>query len=100
MSSSGSQSIWILRVRFVNIKGFLNLWHEIGIAPSFSGDLISTPAKSRILRTELFERYLYLLLYDAIQSSKEGLFFDNTLLFLRLNTIVADQPQERSFFLP
>ena len=42
MSSSGSQSICILLVRFVNIKGFSNLWYEIGIARSFSGDRNST----------------------------------------------------------
>lgn len=51
-----------------------------------------------MIRSDLFQRYLFLLLRDVITASHDGWMSNGTLIFIRLNTIVADQPQERALF--
>ena len=51
-----------------------------------------------LLRSELLQRFTFLLLQDASHASKYGIYIENELVFLRLNTLVADWKQERAFF--
>eukprot|EP00171_Calliarthron_tuberculosum_P010594 IDg10594t1 len=54
-------------------------------------------AKMSYERNFLLQKYLFLLLRDIIQASSFGVLIDGVLHCLRLNTLVCDQPQERSF---
>lgn len=89
MSAFVSQSICTLRARAVNIFGSdcINI-HII--------DENST-AKS-VCSERNFSRDIFLLLEHCITASRDGVMVDGALLFIRLNTIVADRPEKRSFF--
>eukprot|EP00171_Calliarthron_tuberculosum_P001347 IDg1347t1 len=97
LSKSGSQSACILRARLVNVRGRSTKWHEIGIAPVLSANISSSATKLAFERALLQQRFLFIALKDAFAASKSGLDLHGELYFLRINTIVCDQPQERSF---
>lgn len=98
LAKSGSQSANSMRVRFVNIAGMSQTWHEIGIAPAIDTDgEVRTDIEKRKERMVLFQRYVFLVLRDVIKASSEGVLFDGRLIFPRVTMIVSDQKQERSF---
>jgi len=98
LSSSGSQSACTLRFRLSNILGKSSNWHEVGIAPIVSENSNISPQRLSKLRTSVFQRFLFLVLKDIIDSSSDGLDIDGRKAFPRLISIVADQKQERVFF--
>lgn len=93
LSSSGSQSLCPIRIRFANIRGTSTTCHEVGIAPMLQSGAYFSQDKRRQIRLELFQRYMFLLSKDAIIGSRDGFWVDDSLIFVRLNTIAADQPE-------
>ena len=98
VSSSGSQSVNTILIRMADIRGRSTTWHEIGLAPSIPPTFMKSKSNERSFRLELFQRLLFLLLYDSIIASRDGMMINGSLLFVRLNTLVADQSQERAFY--
>ena len=81
----------------VNIRGASKEWHEIRIAPTIPTYFYESQMKRRQIRTQLFQRCIYLLLRDAILAPCDGVLIERSLIFLCINKIVADQPKERGF---
>ena len=98
LSASGSQSANIVRVRFSNLRSHRHTWHELGICPFVSDeDGTKTKAVLQRERSQLFQRYLYISLFDLIEASIFGFVINGTLYVTRLLMLVSDQPQERLF---
>ena len=49
------------------------------------------------MRSEIFHRFLFLLIKSTIDANKNGILIDSTLVSPHLLMIVCDQPQERKF---
>lgn len=99
LSKSGSQSANSVRVRFINISGISEVWHEIGTAPSIDcGDERRSETDKRGERMFLFQRYLFIALKDLVAASAHGVVFQGAMLFPRIVMIFADQKQERVLF--
>ena len=98
VSSSGSQSVNTIRIRMADIRGRSTTCHEIGLAPSIPPNFMKSKTIERSLRLELFQRFLFLLLYDSIIASRDRMVINGSLLLVCLNTLVADQPQECAFY--
>eukprot|EP00171_Calliarthron_tuberculosum_P021954 IDg21954t1 len=47
-------------------------------------------------RSMLKQRFMYAALCDTIQASRSGFLYNGTIVFLRVNTLVCDQKEERS----
>ena len=97
MASSGSRSIKKIRIRLANVRNRPSVLLEVSIAPNFREIANISIVKQRKLRTEFFQRYLFLLLRGAIDGSANGYMLDAVLIFYLLNTLVVDKPEERSF---
>ncbi|CAN8063786.1 unnamed protein product [Agarophyton chilense] len=99
LSKSGSQNVSTLRVRFNNLKGRSNEWHEVGIAPCVDSNGTEHSAlELRRERLQLFQRFLFLALKDLIDASNAGIVAGDAILLSRICMVVADQPQESAFF--
>ena len=96
VTRSGSQTKNIVRVRFYNIRGQRDKWHEIGICPTFRSRDVKNRTSLAKIRAELFHRYLFLVLKSSMEKCKEGFEVAGTLVSPQLLMILADQPQERS----
>ena len=99
LSSSNTQSAAMLRVRFGNIKGRSEHWHNVGIIPTYRdfGEILSK-SKRECGRLELFQRYLFLAWRDLIKASASGFVYEGKTILPRIMITVADQPQKRQFF--
>ena len=90
----------IVRVRFDNIKGHINPWHELAICPSVRSSTIMPGGSADLsrLRAQVFHRFLFLVLQPAIESRAQELKIYGNLISLHLLMVVVDQPQERVLF--
>ena len=97
VSSSGAQSITVLRMRFVNEAGAKE-WRTIGIPPEIDlgGHTDLSDDAIRMAKLELSHRFLHLVLRDIHDASKEGIAIAGCVVVPRLHSIVVDQPEERS----
>lgn len=97
LANNGAQSANLIRMRLVNVRKRSSAWHEIGIFPSMVAIDSFSDAKMAYERAFLQQRFIYLMLKDAFLASKTGFPIEGRLHILRINTLVCDQPQERSF---
>ncbi|KAI0565723.1 hypothetical protein FGB62_15g07 [Gracilaria domingensis] len=96
LSRSGAVEGVILRIRIDNVAGGQERWYDIGIVP----ELLTDDYKGRksdlpLLRSELFQRFLFLVLHNASHHSQNcwaSYGFEPRLLY-----ILCDQPQEKVF---
>lgn len=98
LSASGAQSITTFRMRVTNVRGHSTKWHEVALAPTLLNTANISESKIALLRAELFQRFVSLLIEDIMHGSRDGIYINDTILFLRINTIVADWKQERVFY--
>eukprot|EP00171_Calliarthron_tuberculosum_P023381 IDg23381t1 len=97
LSKSGSQSACPFRFRTVNVKGQSSGWHEFGIAPFITTQASYYDSKLGFERAKLLQRFLFVALRDALVASRSGFVYGGRLVYIRINAIVSDQKQERSF---
>eukprot|EP00171_Calliarthron_tuberculosum_P003409 IDg3409t1 len=96
VSNSGSQSLCLLRMRVVNVQGVSDQWHEIGIEPIMT--VVHTVSASILSeeRSLLKQRFLYQALKESINASRSGFLLCGSIAFIRINTLVCDQKEERA----
>ena len=98
LSSSGTQSANNMRVRFANLKGRTDVWHEVGIVPTPKFDnLGKRPSNDAVKRekVQLWHRFTFLVLKEALLKSHVVTILDGVTVFPRLGMNVTDQVQER-----
>ena len=72
MAMSGAQSLTLVRLRFVNLRGRCVEWHEVGICPVLSKTTNPPATKLAEQRLLLLHRFLYLMLREVIIASHAG----------------------------
>lgn len=86
LAKSGSQSANAMCVRFVNLDGAQNLWHEIGIEPTLhTGGNRQTESEKKRMRLEMFQRFCSW--YSRISSRRHGMGFYTTEQFYSLPSL-------------
>ena len=96
MAKSGSQSRTMVRIRFDNIKGHRDAWHDVGMCPSLpSVNCALSPSTIAKLRADIFHRLLFLIMKPAIDACKDGVYISGNYVSPQLLMIVTDQKQER-----
>lgn len=99
LSNSGTQSMYALRIQLSNLKKTKRKWMDIGYAPTMTkvAKSLST-GKAKEERAELFQRFLFVVLKNLINASHSGFVTKEAIVFPLLTMVIADQPQERTFF--
>lgn len=72
IANSRSQSVFLLRIRLVNIKERSEYWYNIVVAPSMCTNTRYSDANIEKHRSELLQRHIYQELIDLIHASKMG----------------------------
>ncbi|KAI0559132.1 Zinc finger C2H2 domain containing protein [Gracilaria domingensis] len=96
LSSSGSQSANIVRVRFGNISGASRTCNEVDIVPVMLEEancLFSSRYHQE--KHELWHRFMFLVIEDITKVSRNGVSIEGRTIYRRLGIQVADQVQER-----
>ena len=96
MARSGTQSLNIVRIRFMNLRGRNEEWHELAIATVLEVDPKLSSTRLAEERTLLLQRFLFLIFRSMIDASNKGICVNGQYYTVRLALLVCDQPQERS----
>lgn len=83
LAKSGAQSICIIRMRLLNLRGISGKWHDLSLAPDMTHIPGFINAKIEAQRSLLFQRFLFLVLEDTISAKKTGIELHGVLFFRR-----------------
>lgn len=81
-----------MRVRFVNIRGKSEKWHDIAIAPVMDqlGHKIGKE-ELRKARLHIFQRFSFKIYEELIEDSRDGVMLhDGTIIGVRVVMLVCD----------
>ena len=94
LTSLGTQSANNRRIRFSNIKGYADVWHDVWIVPALdTGGETRSDSAMRYDKNMVAHRFNYLILKDAIKSSHFGHRYSDTLVLPRIGMSAFDQLQ-------
>ena len=91
--SSGSQSMHVLRIRIVSMRG-VGEWEDIGFPPGLDVGEKTGVSKERIkmAKLEMEHLLLYLVQKDILDGSRTGMTVYNCIVSPRLHIVVVDLP--------